>query len=510
MRKALFVISWLSWIYPAWAQWFADGVIVVDASGTTVTPVVDAVTLNGGIMEDNATLDFSAGVISDLAELSMTALGNINMNDGLIGNGEGATKREIDFSDGSITGAWSFLNAPEIPGYLKTQDLVQAVSDNAWVRRVADSSVSQQIQFGQPDNLKDVYLMRNFAPNGVTGLRLSDDVEPSNPFVEVWAGIALARFDTTGVSMTGPLKVGGDIDVSTHALTNESRGIDFQTGILDGTWSFSSTPTIPKHMYRDDLQVWQGAGYNLDMDQGEILNVSAMSLGGGAAFEGSEGTGVLYGVAWKTADNVRFRSEAGFEGNAAFLTNFPSSVVTTENIPEDIVTTNRLGSVNGRHLIVGQGRLNVSDRVKILGPIELNAGAWVYFENSQYIPGIGSSDPTADFGYYPVQSGGAAINPARIFGTGVVYRIIVVSRVDGLFNDGLHFVLRKTDASGTAAVGGMNDLHINQRFMTFISEQQNTGTDWNYVYYLSSYFAAYDGGNGGTIQDTTVYLIGDP
>jgi hypothetical protein len=206
---------------------------------------------------------------------------------------------------------------------------------------------------------------------------------------------------------------------------------------------------------------------------------------------------------WSGASNLYYQAS---QADALFATGTP-----LYQLSSDVVLKSAIGDIAGDNLYGTGGKLNVRGKALSYGPMELNQFSGTLFQNSGYATGIASNSTPSAFGFYQVQSGSAVINPRNLFGENKFYKVYAAFRCDGGFNDGLHGLIRLTDSNGQSYnLSGLTDVYIGTTPWTiFSSSSLNSGSNASYSYRLEVYFAAYNGGNGATIQDTTIYLIGD-
>jgi hypothetical protein len=141
-----------------------------------------------------------------------------------------------------------------------------------------------------------------------------------------------------------------------------------------------------------------------------------------------------------------------------------------------------------------------------VGPGQLLQFSGTLFQNSGYVPGVGQFSTPSAFGFFPVQNANFIFNPADLFGLTNSYRIRVAVRVDSAFNDGLHCMLRQVVIGGVeSGVPGLLDFGsgVAQIYQAVSNTLTISTTNW---VWLRPYFAAYNGGNGATLQDVTVFL----
>lgn len=141
-----------------------------------------------------------------------------------------------------------------------------------------------------------------------------------------------------------------------------------------------------------------------------------------------------------------------------------------------------------------------------VGPGQLLQFSGTLFQNSGYVPGVGQFSTPSAFGFFPVQNANFVFNPADLFGLTNTYRIRVAVRVDSAFNDGLHCMLRQVVIGGVeSGIPGLLDFGsgVAQIYQAVSNLITISTTNW---VWLRPYFAAYNGGNGATLQDVTVFL----
>lgn len=141
-----------------------------------------------------------------------------------------------------------------------------------------------------------------------------------------------------------------------------------------------------------------------------------------------------------------------------------------------------------------------------VGPGQILQFSGTLFQNSGYVPGVGQFSTPSAFGFFPVQNANFVFNPADLFGLTNTYRIRVAVRVDGAFNDGLHCMLRQVVIGGVeSGIPGLLDFGsgVFQIYQAVSNLITISTTNW---VWLRPYFAAYNGGNGATLQDVTVFL----
>jgi hypothetical protein len=175
-----------------------------------------------------------------------------------------------------------------------------------------------------------------------------------------------------------------------------------------------------------------------------------------------------------------------------------------------------IGDVNATSITLGQSGITTTAPGKVqfngavagippVGPGQLLQQSGTLFQNSGYVPGIGQFDTPASFGFFPVQNANFVVNPGDLFGVGNSYRIRMVVRVTGAFNDGLHCMLQRV-VIGTGQDGVPGLLDFGSGVLEIYSAVSNTFTAASNFQYFIPYFAAFNGGNGATLQDVSIYL----
>ena len=191
---------------------------------------------------------------------------------------------------------------------------------------------------------------------------------------------------------------------------------------------------------------------------------------------------------------------ASFSGNGNNITSLTASNIS--NFTNDV----RAQFTAGTNIKISSGQIRSTP---VVGPGQILQLSNTLFQNSDYVPGVGVNTPQAvlgdDFGFYPVQNANFVINPGDIFGTGRTYRIRMIVRVTGAFNDGIHCMLRVvTIGTGEVGVPGLIDFGSGVlEIYSAVSDTLTASSEWQY---FIPYFAAYNGGNGATIQDVTLYF----
>lgn len=96
-------------------------------------------------------------------------------------------------------------------------------------------------------------------------------------------------------------------------------------------------------------------------------------------------------------------------------------------------------------------------------------------------------------------------NPAKLLGPNTSYVITAYVRASGIFNDGLHCQIRAFDGDSGAIVSGLGDFGGGgggpDRIYFATSDTLTTTDTW---YSFALFLGAYEGGNGGILQDTVL------
>ena len=101
-------------------------------------------------------------------------------------------------------------------------------------------------------------------------------------------------------------------------------------------------------------------------------------------------------------------------------------------------------------------------------------------------------------------------NPAKLLGPNTSYVITAYVRASGIFNDGLHCQIQSFDGTTASIVAGLGDFGGGgggpDRIYFATSNTLTTSDTW---YSFALYLGAYNGGNGGVIQDTVLvfYIV---
>lgn len=195
----------------------------------------------------------------------------------------------------------------------------------------------------------------------------------------------------------------------------------------------------------------------------------------------------------------------------------PTDTLTVGNkVDADSGQTLSVGNVNATALTLGRSGITTTapGRVQFdgptaglppVGPGQLLQQSGTLFQNSGYVPGVGQFSTPSAFGFFPVQNANFVVNPGDLFGVGNSYRIRMVVRVTGAFNDGLHCMLQRvTIGTGQDGVPGLLD--FGSGVLEIYSAVSDTFTAASNFQYFIPYFAAFNGGNGATLQDVSIYL----
>lgn len=195
----------------------------------------------------------------------------------------------------------------------------------------------------------------------------------------------------------------------------------------------------------------------------------------------------------------------------------PTDTLTVGNkVDADSGQTLSVGNVNATALTLGRSGITTTapGRVQFdgptaglppVGPGQLLQQSGTLFQNSGYVPGVGQFSTPSAFGFFPVQNANFVVNPGDLFGVGNSYRIRMIVRVTGAFNDGLHCMLQRvTIGTGQDGVPGLLD--FGSGVLEIYSAVSDTFTAASNFQYFIPYFAAFNGGNGATLQDVSIYL----
>jgi hypothetical protein len=149
--------------------------------------------------------------------------------------------------------------------------------------------------------------------------------------------------------------------------------------------------------------------------------------------------------------------------------------------------------------------------ISFCGPLILKRFSGTLYQNSGYAPG---NPPSGMFSFIPPGNtlegfdpiNVRLINPYLIFGQNSVYTISAYVRASGVFNDGLHCQLRQHNGTTETIISGLQDFGggagaANRIYLSTSSSL--TATTNTYLGYIP-YFAAYNGGNGGTVEDVII------
>lgn len=195
----------------------------------------------------------------------------------------------------------------------------------------------------------------------------------------------------------------------------------------------------------------------------------------------------------------------------------PTDTLTVGNkVDADTGQSLSVGNVNASALTLGRSGITTTapGRVQFdgptaglppVGPGQLLQQSGTLFQNSGYVPGVGQFSTPSAFGFFPVQNANFVVNPGDLFGVGNSYRIRMIVRVTGAFNDGLHCMLQRvTIGTGQDGVPGLLD--FGSGVLEIYSAVSDTFTAASNFQYFIPYFAAFNGGNGATLQDVSIYL----
>jgi hypothetical protein len=138
------------------------------------------------------------------------------------------------------------------------------------------------------------------------------------------------------------------------------------------------------------------------------------------------------------------------------------------------------------------------------GPLTLLQNYDTGFDNSGYDPGITTTSTPADFGFYVIGLPSLTVNPFTLFGAGQ-YRIKATVRKTATFGDGLHVLIRRVIV-GDTEIGIPNLLDWGSGLAEVATSTSDALTTTNTPEFYRVYFAAYDGGNGGTPRDVSLTL----
>lgn len=172
-------------------------------------------------------------------------------------------------------------------------------------------------------------------------------------------------------------------------------------------------------------------------------------------------------------------------------------------------------NTSNKNIANGYAGLNASSKIAIsalpfrviAGPGAILSFSGTLFQNSTYAPGVGVNSTPSSFGFYPVQTSSFVFNPFQMLGSNVNYRIYATKRQDSAFNDGLHCMIRQVVNGSESGIPGLLDWGSGvNSFSAATSNVLNSGTSDSFIWYRC-YFAAYNGGNGATIQDLTLWII---
>jgi len=146
-----------------------------------------------------------------------------------------------------------------------------------------------------------------------------------------------------------------------------------------------------------------------------------------------------------------------------------------------------------------------------IGPVVLNRFRAIIFQNSGYNP---VNPPAGMFQFIPPGNtvegsdpvSARLINPYQVFGPNATYTITTYVRATNVIFDGLHCQLRSHDGTTETIIPGLEDfgsgagIDTRTYFATSLPLTATTNTFFGYI----PYFGAYNGGNGGTVQDVVL------
>ena len=139
-----------------------------------------------------------------------------------------------------------------------------------------------------------------------------------------------------------------------------------------------------------------------------------------------------------------------------------------------------------------------------VGPLTLLQNYNTVFSNSGYVAGVFTTATPATFGFYTVGGASLTVNPFTLFGAGQ-YRIKATVRKTSTFGDGLHVMIRRVIV-GDTEIGIPGLLDWGAGLTEVATSTSNELTTTNAAEFYKVYFAAYNGGNGGTPQDLSLTL----
>jgi hypothetical protein len=242
----------------------------------------------------------------------------------------------------------------------------------------------------------------------------------------------------------------------------------------------------------------------------QVTTLTAGSNISGSAIEGNVTIALSSSVTGLTNLETTVLTASNVTGTIAEFTSVTASFSGSGNNITSITASNISNFTNdvraqfsaGTNIKISSGQINSSP---VIGPGQIVELSNTLFQNSGYTPGILSGSTPLAFGFFPVQNANFVINTGDMFGVGNSYRIRMIVRVTGAFNDGLHCMLRVvTIGVGEVGVPGLID--FGSGVLEIYSAVSNTLTASAQWQYFIPYFAAYNGGNGATLQDVTLYF----
>jgi hypothetical protein len=206
-------------------------------------------------------------------------------------------------------------------------------------------------------------------------------------------------------------------------------------------------------------------------------------------------------------DGIRF-----LNGSSPATPQFPETLVPkkyVDDLADTKQNTNKINQSGGYAGLDNNAQIfPAALPFKILGgPGQLVQFSGTFFTNSGYVPGIQANSTPSNFGFFPVQNASFVFNPFAILGANKNYRIYAIKRQDGAFNDGLHCMIRKVENESESGIPGLLDwgsgVNTNSAQLSSVLNSGNS----NSFMWFKCYFAAYNGGNGATIQDVTLWIV---
>jgi hypothetical protein len=464
-------------VTPHWNSIFAKPTTFSPSAHTH--PISEVTDLQSGL---DAKLDKSGGTVTGKLVLS----GGVNVAPAIpsnIQNGDlWVANAALNFRDN--TGADKVLAAANAIN-LFTRAQVVDVSANNTAFRITQRGTGEALRVEDSTNLDTTAFVID--ANGRVGVGVAPDAT---------AAIAV---DAGGVKF-------GDGTVQTSAVAFDGSGKiasallpSFVDDVLDfeNLAAFPATGETGKmYVALDTSKVyrWSGSAY---------IEISPSP---GSTDSVPEGSVNLYHTAARAAAAAPVQSVNGQTGivsiSAASL-----GAVTGSELPSVYVER----SADAASQQAGQGNLvhqlvlaNDTRLKRKFGPGQILQFSNTAFSNSGYTPGVQVSSVPADFGFYPVQNANFLVNPGDLF-TGSQFRIRVIVRATGAFNDGLYVMLRRVViGAAEESIPGLLDFGGGAvEIYHAVSSVLPVTSSWQY---FRLYLAAYNGGNGATVQDATVYL----